>query len=107
MIESRLNLIFLTAAISFSLYHLIDAITSLHCHHTIAHTYHPHYPHVLKQNHYEACRSNYEVGRSNPSQDLGGITNLELIARTVKALKEFFYSLWGSTAKRHSQSRHR
>ena len=47
----------------------------------------PCFPIALKQSRYEACRSNFEVWRSNPSRDLGGVTNSELTARTVKALE--------------------
>ena len=84
------HVIFLASAMSSSSYHIIVATTSLHRHHTTARTCHPHHPHVLKQSRYEACRSNCEAGRSNPSQDLGGVTNSELTARTVKALEDFF-----------------
>ena len=107
LIESCLNLIFFDTAMSSSLYHIIVATTSLHWHHTTACMWHPHYFHVPKQSRYEACKSNYEAGRSNPSQDLGGVTNSELTARIVKALEDFFYSLWGSIAKRYNQSRYR
>ena len=47
----------------------------------------PRLPIALKQSRYEACRSNYKVWRSNLSRDLGSVTNLELTARTVKALE--------------------
>ena len=88
--DHELHVIFLTSTMSSSSYHIIVATTSLHRHHTTARTCHPHHPHVLKQSRYEACRSNCEAGRSNPSRDLGGVTNLELTARTIKALEDFF-----------------
>ena len=88
--DHGLHVIFLASAMSSSSYHIIVATTSLYQHHITARTCHLHHPHVLKQSRYKACRSNCEAGRSNPSRDLGGVTNSELTARTVKALEDFF-----------------
>ena len=88
--DHGLHVIFFVSAMSSSSYHIIIATTLLHWHHTTAYTCHFYHPHILKQSHYEACRSNCEVGRSNPSRDLAGVTNSELTARTVKALEDFF-----------------
>ena len=82
--DHRLHVIFLASAMSSFSYQIIVATTSLYRHHTTACTCHPHHRHILKQSRCEACRSNCETGRSNPSQDLGGVTNLELTARTSK-----------------------
>ena len=107
VIQLHLNLIFLATAMNSSLYRLIVATTSLHLHYTTTLLIYqsPASFLCLEKSRYKACRSNCEAGRSNPSRDLGGVTNSELTVRTVKALEDFFYSFWGSTAKKHNQSR--